>query len=273
MGLFKNPNASYDTKIAGIRANTSILGGVVPIVFGQQRVAGQLIDYGDFKASVQPQPGGKGIGANNDPTYNYTAAVDLLLCQGPTNGVGAIWASNGNLASAGVTETYTIPSGGGSYTVSNASGFSVDQGVGASTTYNQTVDDYGSPGSVVLSGTYITPLTLVEGSPEAGQYTQADGIYTFSGSDAGKIVYISYQFDLQYIEAEEVYGVPDESPYQITVQEADYFNRNVSVVYYPSGTPLTHVGGSPTTGQYTNSSEGVYTFAAGDEGQAKSCIR
>lgn len=272
MGIFaRSTNASKNTKLAGIRANTSVLGGAVPIIFGQARVSGQLLWYGNFQTFIQPTTGsggGKGIGSNAAPTYNYTAAVILLLCQGPCAGIASIWASNGNLSVASTSETFTIPSMGGTYTVQNVAGYSNDSGTGVGVSYSQTVNDFGSPGPTTLAGNYTTPLELVTGTPGPNQYSQTGGTYAFNAANAGQVATISYTYNLQYLDAQEIYGIPSSSPWQITVEQADYFNRNVSAAYYPSGTPLTEVGSSPASNEYSVNSSGVYTFNSANAGEA-----
>lgn len=56
------------------------------------------------------------------------------------------------------------------------------------------------------------------------------------------------------------------TPYQITVAppNSGVFTRDLGVVYSATGIPLTAVASSPTTGQYSVSAAGLYTFAAAD---------
>jgi hypothetical protein len=270
VGIFKNPNSVKDTELYSMRVTQAILGTVIPIVGGQNRVASYLLWYGDFTATAQKQQGGKGLGGQTNVTYDYTAALAAALCQGPIASLTNIWDSNGRLGGSSVTENYTIPGGGGSYTVSEAAYFLGDFGVGALTSYSFMVDDYGSPGSTTIAGTFQVAFEKVSGSPSTGQYqlNVSTGTYTFSAADAGKTIAISYGFSTEWLETSEIYDVPNAIPYRITVQQSAYFHGNVQVAYYPSGTLLTNVGSSPAVGQYSFNSGGTYTFNSGDGGNA-----
>ena len=67
------------------------------------------------------------------------------------------------------------------------------------------------------------------------------------------------------ISSGEAAAVPSSSPYTITAANAATFLDDLGVVYAATGLSLTHVAGSPTTGQYSVAN-GVYSFAAADEG-------
>lgn len=267
MGLFGS-QPHQPTKLNSIRVTQSVLGTVIPIVMGQGRVPGRLIWYGDWQAIQQKQNvGGKGIGGGNVTSWVYQAAVQEVLCQGPIRGLINVWDSGGRFTSLQVTENYTVPGGGGNYTVSNQPNYNLDHGVGRADSYSVVVNDYGSPGPVTLSGTQQTPMTLVGSSPGAGQYTQSGGTYGFSGADAGKTMSINYSFSMYYIITGQTDSVPSSGPFQITVQNSANFYQDLGVVYYPSGNKLTAVGGAPSAGQYHYNGGGVYQFAAADAAQ------
>jgi hypothetical protein len=54
------------------------------------------------------------------------------------------------------------------------------------------------------------------------------------------------------------------SPFQVTVANGATFKDDLGVVFVATGVPLTRVSAGPTTGQYSVSVAGVYTFAAAD---------
>jgi len=58
------------------------------------------------------------------------------------------------------------------------------------------------------------------------------------------------------------------SPFQVAVANSGQFFLGNQSVRYSSGATLTQVTSSPSTGQYTVSSGGVYTFASGDTGNS-----
>jgi hypothetical protein len=83
-------------KIADIQLQTSAYGGVIPVVFGTNRIAGNLIWYGNFTAvphTTSSSSGGKGMGkvTSKNTTFTYTAAVMMALCEGTIAGIGAVW--------------------------------------------------------------------------------------------------------------------------------------------------------------------------------------
>ena len=76
----------------GLQLQTSANGLAVPIVYGQAKLAPNVIWYGDFAAiKHQQSQGGKGGNASS-ASYTYQAAVILALCEGPITGVKNVWA-------------------------------------------------------------------------------------------------------------------------------------------------------------------------------------
>jgi len=63
-------------------------------------------------------------------------------------------------------------------------------------------------------------------------------------------------------------SVPAMSTYTVTVAHGADFVMDLGVYYAATGAPLKQVPSAPTTGQYTVSAAGVYTFAVGDAGKA-----
>lgn len=56
------------------------------------------------------------------------------------------------------------------------------------------------------------------------------------------------------------------TPFQVTVTEAPNFYMDLGVYNAATGLPMQQVASGPTTGQYSVSAGGVYTFAAADTG-------
>src|SRR5262249_24489554 len=157
----------------------------IALIYGSDRRAMQLIGYWDFK-NLGNSKGGKG-GLLKNSQQQYQATVLGMLCEGTILGIGAAWDSQGNLLTQQTTENYTVPGGGATYTPTNSPGLVADLGATRADAYSYTVNDYGSPGSVTLSGTTGTPMTRVPSSPGAGQYSfnTGTGQYTFSAADVG----------------------------------------------------------------------------------------
>src|SRR5579862_110074 len=86
-------NSSGSTVYTGIQLQTSAQGVPIQIVWGKNRIAPNLIYYGNFQAQKQSGKGagGKG-GTKGSGNYTYTASVILALCEGPIDRVEAVWA-------------------------------------------------------------------------------------------------------------------------------------------------------------------------------------
>jgi hypothetical protein len=268
----KTPAQSPQTKLANINVTTANIGAALPILMGQRRLNQLLIYYADFVAIpiVQQSPaggGGKGLGAggSTQPTtsYNYQAATIGALCSGPIKGIVNVWDTKGRFQQTSATETFTVPPGGGSYQVVNHGLFKVDQGVSFSQTFARTVNDFGSPGSSTLSGTYF-PALQPGSSPAPGIYAvvPATGTYTFHAADAGKSVSITYSYNLLQLNNTETATIPG-TPFQVLVDDSADFLQDSGVIFYPGGASLVKVSGTPATGQYAVTA-GLYTFAAAD---------
>lgn len=81
-----------------LRIQQSVQGKARLVGWGQTRIAGNLIWYGDFTATpVNSGGGGKGgsggggKGGGGNTTYNYTAAVAISMCEGPISDLFTIW--------------------------------------------------------------------------------------------------------------------------------------------------------------------------------------
>jgi hypothetical protein len=87
--------SNSEEKIAGIKLQTSCYGVAIPIVYGTNRISGNLMWYGNFQAiphTATTSSGGKGGAVTSESTtYTYTAAVMMGLAEGPIAGIGAIW--------------------------------------------------------------------------------------------------------------------------------------------------------------------------------------
>jgi hypothetical protein len=174
MGLLGGGGSSRIERWNAIRTNSSILGIIVPLLFGQNRLAARLIDYNDFTVKKTKQQGsaGKGLGKGGT-SYVYTASIIGLLAQGPINALKNVWDSTGRFVLRSTSDSVTIaPGGGGGTGGGGGSGghppgvplpqYAFDHGVYASTAYSVgPFTDYGSPGPVTLTGNQNSPYTFV----------------------------------------------------------------------------------------------------------------
>ncbi|MFZ6767517.1 phage tail tip fiber protein [Undibacterium sp. Di26W] len=93
-GLFGGGQVQSSTPvISSMQIQTSCYGRPVPWVFGQQRVAPNLIHYDDFTAipHTHSQSGGKGGGGNDTTDYSYSVALLLALGSGEIASIGRTW--------------------------------------------------------------------------------------------------------------------------------------------------------------------------------------
>ena len=96
-GLFGAHKATtHATEAMGIDFQGAQYGPVVPVVYGQNKVAGNCVWYGDFAAQAvqQKQGGGKGGGGGSTTSYTYSASYQLGLCDGPN--IGLVTVLDGN---------------------------------------------------------------------------------------------------------------------------------------------------------------------------------
>lgn len=207
MSIFssKPPVSTQPNVLNTIRVQTSNYGQVIPIVYGQNRIPGFLIWYGDFTpiANTSKQTaGGKGgifgSGSNKTTSYTYQAAVEIGLCAGQITQLCNVWDTKGSLLLVSATESFTVPVGGGSYQVANHVNYFAHYGVVRHDAYSVGANDYGSDGPVTLSGTQSTPMSQVGASPGAGQFSvnSSTATFTFSAADAGKQVEITYIYSI-----------------------------------------------------------------------------
>lgn len=80
--------------LSGMQLQSSCYGTSVPILYGTNRIPGNLIDYDDFVATANKSGGGGflGLGGSSITTgYTYGAMVVSGLCEGPIVTIGRCW--------------------------------------------------------------------------------------------------------------------------------------------------------------------------------------
>jgi hypothetical protein len=109
MSLFGNKTqAATQTIASGVTIQTSIYGSVVPVVYGQTRMTGNLIWYGGFQA-IPPGSGGSGggkgggggsggKGGSSSSSTDYKASFVFALAEGTLGGVSNVWSSKSETA-------------------------------------------------------------------------------------------------------------------------------------------------------------------------------
>jgi hypothetical protein len=283
MGIFGGGGNSTPTRLFETRVNQAVYGLPYPVVMGTAQVQQSILWIDEFDATQQKaggkggSGGGKGGGGKSGGTfYTYTADVVAALCAGPILGIADVWSGQSWLGSPTAAETYTI-SGSGIYTPTNAASLQNDLGVSVENSYSGSYNDYGSPGSVTLSGTSRAPMYRVSyGSTlNTGQYSidPATGNYHFNTSaDSSRVVHLSYSFLLTNINQQENDVVP--SGGTINVGGSLQFLSDLGVRDTITNAAFTRVSGTPTaigTYQVTGSGPATYHFytpgGAGDTGR------
>jgi hypothetical protein len=265
MGLGSNQVATPE--LHQLQVTQSVNGICIPILYGTNRLPQLLLWYGDFVSGAPYQAGGKGLGKNGS-SYEYYAAILGLLCNTPLSGIGNIWSQNGNLTLSTVTESYAVPTGGGSFTVSNQERFAYDLGVGSYAPYSVVANNYGAPAPVTLTGMQATAQQSASGTPGTGQYSSpSPGLYVFPPASAGQTMLVTYTYSLYTLSETEDDSVPNTGPYQVTVQYQTQFVADGGVRNTFTGQPLIRVPSGPSSGQYSVSG-GNYFFSAADAGMS-----
>ena len=91
--------AQQGNKVNGLKIQQSVYGATISLVYGTNRVAGNIIDYVDFTSiphvtHTQQQPGGKGGSHSStvsDTYYTYKARFIFGICYGEISGIGKVW--------------------------------------------------------------------------------------------------------------------------------------------------------------------------------------
>lgn len=79
--------------IGDLRVQTSSYGKSIPIVFGKQRISGNIIWAADKTTySINQGGGGKGGGPSAPAATGYKVDMAIALCKGPIEGISKIWA-------------------------------------------------------------------------------------------------------------------------------------------------------------------------------------
>lgn len=127
--------SNVEPAAGNLRVQTAVYGSAIPLIYGRARVSGNLAWYGGFTAiphTSTQSSGGKGGGGvkSENTSFTYTAAVLMILGEGPINSIISGWKGkqryDGVQLTSGVprtiTETVTVPPGG-VVTVSQAASF------------------------------------------------------------------------------------------------------------------------------------------------------
>lgn len=189
---------------SSLRVQTSVAGKAVAIVYGQIRISGNLIWYGNFEAIANSsggggKGGGKG-GGNGGANVNYTyqAGVAIALCEGPMAAIDQLWDDKTAATLAAYNFTPFLGSYAQSawgYLQSGSAAIPEQHTIPATGPYTVTVD-YTAPfiADDGVAGPSGLAFTAVGSAPAINQYVinASTGTYTFNAANAGETVTISY---------------------------------------------------------------------------------
>lgn len=178
--------STSETRLEAMSFQSSAYGVVLQVAYGVCRIAGNLMWYGGFKAiphtSTQSAGGKGGDVKTKNTTYTYQSALILGLCDGEVTGVSAIWRGKNRYTGGATgsqvltaTESFTIPMGGGTFTVAHATDYSVPIYVRMPTGGGRNRDQ---------------PFY----APEGSGYTRVGGEYVFDETFEGSTASIRYQY-------------------------------------------------------------------------------
>src|SRR5260370_9537716 len=119
----KNALAAKPNLLHALQVQTSSYGQVIPILYGQNRIAGRMLGATDFVAiphTSTTKVGGKGLGSGggnaiSNTTYTYQMAVAIGLCMGPIQNIHNVWDTKSQLNLVTTAAPFTEPRRGGSF--------------------------------------------------------------------------------------------------------------------------------------------------------------
>jgi len=106
----KTSQSQAPTAVSALTVQTSTQGAVIPVVYGTQRVSGNLIWYDDFAAHAHSsgggggggKGGGGGGGGGGSTSYTYSASFAFGIAAGKIVEIGNIWWEKNNYCMATV---------------------------------------------------------------------------------------------------------------------------------------------------------------------------
>jgi hypothetical protein len=112
-----------------------------------------------------------------------------------------------------------------------------------------------------LMGQYQYPVAIGRGS---GKITAKAKFAKITGRIYSDLFFGTTFSSDEFRATDQETGTIPGTPYQITVAHSTYFTADLGVINVATGLYMLKVASGPTTGQYSVSAGGVYTFAAAD---------
>jgi hypothetical protein len=101
--LFGRPQPGVKPDYTGLQLQTSAATLPIPVCYGQQKLAPNVVFYSNFRTQ-SVKSGGKGglFGGGTTTGYDYTADVILALCEGPISAINYVWRDQSTFTLAGL---------------------------------------------------------------------------------------------------------------------------------------------------------------------------
>ncbi len=264
---------------SALRVQSSVQGQPLSFLHGQQRIAGNLIWYGDFsytsgsgsgKGGKGGAVGGGGKGATGQGT-TYSASFMLGLCEGPIDVVTYLW--NNKTPESISSQGFAVFDG---YQGQPAWGFlSGPEALGYSSLAYTAAANYSLGNQPELPNFNFEVRGAISGAVTE----------TYTISSGSSYQYTATYFSLLNSTTESITIPP--TPYQYQAQNANALTAlpvilgNITVasgqeiiptpnsgVVDLNGTVFTFVNGTPgATNEYTVNADGLYTFYSSDAGR------
>jgi hypothetical protein len=105
----RGPKPAEITQYLGLQIQTSSNAVPITIAYGVNKLAPNLLWYGNFGSYPEyTKSGGKGGSKKTLSGYHYSSALDLGLCEGPITAVGSIWKDQGVYSAASLNLNITL---------------------------------------------------------------------------------------------------------------------------------------------------------------------
>ncbi len=90
-------------RVENFRIQASREGASIPRLFGQMRIAGQVIWSSNFQENVSTSGGGKGPPKPKTRSFSYSISLAIALCEGEVARIGRVWADGKQLSLSDTT--------------------------------------------------------------------------------------------------------------------------------------------------------------------------
>lgn len=90
----------------GLELQTSVNTLPIPIVWGQGKIAANVVWYTNFQSHGGGSGGKGGLFGQNASSTSYSADIIMALCEGPISGIGVIWRAQSTYTLAGLGLTF-----------------------------------------------------------------------------------------------------------------------------------------------------------------------